>query len=92
MKIRRFVIAGVALVAMIVASCGDAAVTGGSSTSVDGGGWKQLNGGSSLYDYPSVAFTCHGTDGVYVSSFASSGATAGGDVFVVKDDPWCVSR
>lgn len=60
-----------------------------SSASAGGGGWQSINGGSSLYNYPSVAFTCKGPNGIYISSFANVGASAGGDIFVVKDDPEC---
>lgn len=75
----------VGLTAFLIATAGNSPAGAGGDY-----GWTQLNGGNSPYDYPTVAFTCHGTDGVYISSFANSGATAGGDVFVVPNDRWCV--
>ena len=53
--------------------------------------WHQLDGGDSPYNFPAVAYMCNGPDGVYISSYSNEGATAGGDVFVVKDDPECAS-
>jgi len=81
----------VAVLAVLVAGCGSGA---GNSPAPGNGssnapGWSLLDNGVSPHDFPSVAFTCHGTTGVYVSSFANDGATAGGSVFALAADPAC---
>lgn len=87
----KFLAACAALIGLaVIVACS----TSTTPASAGGGnyGWTQLDGGNSPYDYPTVAFICHGLDGVYISSFANSGATAGGGVFVVRDDPECGAR